>query len=79
VKTNCRNTKPISIKRVAPNKPFSYPKTVFLEIELENSSRRVAIKIAVTAILWVGVEAILITAGLEYQVVKSGGADTYLR
>jgi thiamine biosynthesis lipoprotein len=26
-----------------------------------------------------GVEAILITAGPEYQVVKSGGADTYLR
>ncbi len=55
MKTNCRNTKPISIKRRVPNKPFSYPNFVFLEIELQNSSRRVAIKIAVTVVILTGV------------------------
>jgi thiamine biosynthesis lipoprotein len=55
VKTNCRNTKPISIKRRTPNKPFSYPNFVFLEIELENSSRQVAIKIVVAVALLAGV------------------------
>lgn len=55
MKTNCRNTKPISIKRRTPNKPFSYPNFVFLEIELENSSRQVAIKIVVAVALLAGV------------------------
>ena len=55
MKTNCRNTRPISIKRRARNKPFSYPNFVFLEIELDKNSRRVAIKIAVTAIFLAGV------------------------
>ncbi len=55
MKTNCRNTRPISIKRRTRNKPFSCPNFIFLEIELENSSRRVAIKIAVTVVLLAGV------------------------